>query len=154
MGHLRWRFCFPVWHLCLYRYSPGKFPKRRPKKMNPNEIGLLLVIIQTAIASPSLLALVQGIMGRRKQNAESSKDEASSASLMVETATKLANDLGERLTRTNIRVAELETLILSLQSERDTLRKQVIERDQHIAQLEAKVDLLIKLYGKDPFIGV
>jgi len=66
---------------------------------------------------------------------------------------QLANDLGTRLDATNNKLAQLQTQTIELQRERDTLKIEVEKRDKLIATLEAKVDLLIKLYGRDPFEG-
>lgn len=117
------------------------------------DIALLLVVLQVIIASPGLAALINGVFSKRKSGAEAGKEDASSASIMVKTATELANDLGKRLTETNIIVSDLEKKVDVLETQRDSLQDQVVERDKHIAKLEAKVDLLIKLYGRDPFNG-
>lgn len=87
----------------------------------------------------------------RAAESKAVKDEATSAQIMINTATKLANDLGKRLDDTNTVVSRLQIALASRDARITELETQLGQRDKHIAQLEAKVDLLIKLYGRDPF---
>lgn len=119
--------------------------------MNTTDLAIALVIVQALIASPSVVELVKGWFGRRKGLAAAGRDDATSAQIMVNTATKLANDLGKRLDETNTLVAKLQSAITTRDQRITELEAQNSAKDKHIARLEAKVDLLIKLYGRDPF---
>lgn len=119
--------------------------------MSLSNLGTLAALLLAALALVSpILTLIGNWRGAKSK---AGKDDASSAQIMVDTATKLANDLGRRLDDTNTLVAKLQTALAARDQRITDLETQLGQRDKHIATLEAKVDLLIKLYGRDPFEG-
>lgn len=70
--------------------------------MNTTDLGVLLVLLQMLIASPSLVELVRGLFGRRQSQADADRSDASASESAAESVRLLLDPL-------NARISALET---------------------------------------------
>ena len=100
----------------------------------------------TAIGSAAMAAaaLITSIANYRQRKAGAEKTSAEGWSMLIDQMGKRIAAQDVRLSAQQERIGVLESKVVDLTTERDSLREQVKERDGKIASLEARVDLLTK----------